>query len=157
MRNISRRAVLTGAGVTAMAAALHRPQLAFATGGSTAATSTETLLANVVAGRADTADTYATAAVQPKLADIHARATSHLAALLPSPSTAVFDGLPLGTSDSNLTTTYLRLYETALATATPIPDGATVPDDLSGHPEVRQRGVDGLRSPHGADRKSVLQ
>lgn len=150
MRNISRRAVLTGAGVTAMAAALHRPQLAFATGGSTAATSTETLLANVVAGRAGTAETNATAAVQPKLADIHARATSHLAALLPSPSTALFDGLPLGTSDSNLTTTYLRLYEIALATATPIPDGATVPDDLSGNDEVRQRVVDGLRWLHEA-------
>lgn len=152
MRSIGRRTVLTAAGVTALAAALPEPQIAFAdpghapaAGGGAATAEDGLLLANIVAGLAGTAETNASPAVQDKLASLHATATRHLGTLIADPSTALFPGLELGSSDRNLETTYQRLYEIAVATAMPVPDGATVPSDLSGNTDVQQQVIDALR------------
>lgn len=51
----------------------------------------------------------------------------------------LFGGLPLGTSDSNLNSSYQRLYEIALATRT-----YGLPDDLYGNTSVQERVLDGL-------------
>lgn len=129
-----------------MAATLPRPQIAFAAGGEEA-TST-TLLDTIVAGLAGTEETNASPAVQPKLVSMHDRATGHLATLIENPTTELFGGLPLGTDDRNLETTYERLYDIAVATAMPVPAGATVPADLSGSTEVQQQVVAALRWLH---------
>lgn len=56
----------------------------------------------------------------------------------------LFAGLPLGTSDTGLSTTYQYLYETALATCLPGTDDS----DLRDSPTVRRRVVDGLARLH---------
>lgn len=147
MRHVSRRAVLTGAGATALAAALPRPQIAFAasSGSADPEAGTAALLANVVAGLAGTEGTNTAPAVQPKLAAMHQTATRHLAALDPAPAGGLFADLPLGTDDRYLTSTFLRLYEIAVATAMPVPAGSTVPADLSGDAQAQQRVIAALR------------
>ena len=150
MRSIGRRTVLTAAGVAAVAAALPAPQVAFAaTAGTHTAgrepAGTDTLLATIVGGLAGTEQTNSSPAVQDKLADLYEQATKNLADLIADPATELFPGRPLGSSDSNLETTYQKLYEIAVATAMPLPAGATVPTDLSGNTEVQQQVIDALR------------
>ena len=152
MRSVSRRTVLSAAGVTALAAALPKPQIAFASGpgatgsgGGAPAADEGVLLANIVAGLAGTEETNAVEAVQPKLNDLHETATANLDEQIADPTTELFPGRELGSDDGNLETTYQKLYEIAVATAMPVPEGATVPADLYQNAEARQQVIDGLR------------
>src|SRR5690625_1877177 len=164
MRSIGRRTVLTAAGVTALAATLPAPQVAFAaeggaTGGATggpagrdnagdAPSAASSLLSNIVGSLAGSEETNSSPAVQDKLNDLYEQAAQNLADLITDPSTELFPGRPLGSSDGNLETTYQKLYEIAVATAMPLPSGATVPADLSGNTEVQQQVIDALRWVH---------
>lgn len=147
MRSVSRRTILTASGVAALAATLSAPQIAVAEdhGGSEATAGDTTLLDNIIAGLAGTNSTNAAEAVQPKLTGMHSTATKNLAALIAEPTTELFPKLPLGSSESNLASTYEKLYEIAVATAMPVPAGATVPSDLSGNSEAKQKVISGLR------------
>jgi hyaluronate lyase len=100
----------------------------------------ETLLANTLAVFAGTADSNARPEVAAKLAAIESTARARLAAMNAAGPGRLFDGLPLGTSDTNLTTSFQYLYETALATR--IPGGAA--SGLSGDATVQRRVIDGL-------------
>ncbi|WP_147917055.1 polysaccharide lyase family 8 super-sandwich domain-containing protein [Ruania zhangjianzhongii] len=147
MRSVSRRTVLTAAGVTALAATLPKPQIAFAAGPGAGAPAADraALLANIVAGLAGTEETNAAAAVQPKLTDLYETATDNLDSLIADPTTALFPGRELGSDDGNLETTFQKLYEIAVATVMPVPDGATVPTDLYQDADARQQVIDALR------------
>src|SRR5699024_10025113 len=133
MRSIGRRTVLTAAGVSALAATLPAPQVAFAaesgaTGGAAgrdragdAPRATSSLLSNIVGSLAGSEETNSSPAVQDKLVDMYEQAAQNLADLITDPSTELFPGRPLGSSDGNLETTYQKLYEIAVATAMPLP------------------------------------
>lgn len=141
MRNVSRRTILKAAGVAAVAAALPRPQVAFA---ASASTDDAALLNNVIASLAGTAKSNSAAAVQGMLTDLYNAGKKSLDAIIASPGTQLFPGLPLGTSDSNLTTTYSRLADIAVATAMPLPSGSSVPSDLSGNITAQNQVIDAL-------------
>lgn len=95
------------------------------------------LLANTVTIFAGTGETNARPELAGKIAAISRTARDNLAAMTAAGPGELFAGLPLGSSDPNLTTAFQKLYEIALATRTP---GAV----LSGDTAVRQRVVDGL-------------
>ena len=98
------------------------------------------LLRNTVAVFAGTATSNARPEVAPKLASLRATAQSRLAAMDGAGQDELFAGLPLGTSDPNLSTSYQYLYEIALATCLPGPGTSGPGDDAA----VRRRVVDGL-------------
>ncbi|MGW7288402.1 polysaccharide lyase family 8 super-sandwich domain-containing protein [Streptomyces sp. NPDC054847] len=98
----------------------------------------ETLLRNTVAVFAGTAEANARAEVAPKLAAIASAARSRLAAMDDAGPGELFAGVPLGTSDPNLSRTVQYLYEIALATRTPGVSG------LFDGTAVRRRVADGL-------------
>ncbi|MFF2727482.1 polysaccharide lyase family 8 super-sandwich domain-containing protein [Streptomyces sp. NPDC058008] len=104
----------------------------------------DTLLANTVAVFAGTAASNARPEVAPKLASLLATARARLAAMDGAGQGELFDGVPLGTSDPNLSTSYQYLYEIALATCLP----GTGDSGLHGDPAVRRRVVDGLARLH---------
>ncbi|MGH3736144.1 MAG: polysaccharide lyase family 8 super-sandwich domain-containing protein [Micromonosporaceae bacterium] len=95
------------------------------------------LLANTVAMLAGTAESNARPEVAPKLAAIDRTARTRLAAMDGAGEGELLAGVPLGTSDSNLTTCYRALYEVALATRTP---GSA----YDGQAAVQHRVRDGL-------------
>ncbi|ACQ78439.1 polysaccharide lyase 8 alpha-helical [Beutenbergia cavernae DSM 12333] len=97
------------------------------------------LLANAVAIFAGTAESNARPEAAAKLAAIQTTARTRLAELDAAGPGELFAGVPLGTSDPNLNTSFLRLYEIALATCTP-----GVASELVGSTEVRRRVIDGL-------------
>ncbi|MFF2138453.1 polysaccharide lyase family 8 super-sandwich domain-containing protein [Streptomyces sp. NPDC058193] len=101
----------------------------------------DVLLRNTVAVFAGTAESNARPEVAPKLASLRATADARLAAMDAAGQDEVFAGLPLGTSDTGLSTSYQYLYETALATCLPGAGYAPAPYDTAA---VRQRVVDGL-------------
>src|SRR5699024_11518067 len=78
---------------------------------------TSSLLSNIVASLAGSDETNSSPAVQDKLNDLYEQAATNLADLITDPSTELFPGRPLGSSDGNLETTYQKLYEIAVATA----------------------------------------
>src|SRR5262249_47450887 len=94
------------------------------------------LLANTVAMLAGTATSNARTDVAAKIASIDKTASSRLKLLGPGTG-ELFSGLPLGTSDPNLTTSFEYLYEMALATRTP---GSAMVDDT----DLQHRVIDGL-------------
>ncbi|MGW0083065.1 polysaccharide lyase family 8 super-sandwich domain-containing protein [Streptomyces sp. NPDC003393] len=98
------------------------------------------LIGNVVAMVAGTAESNARPEVGPKLASIDATARSRLAAMDAAGQGELFVGLALGTSDTNLTTSFQYLYEIALATRTPGGSASGLRDDVT----VQRRVVDGL-------------
>lgn len=98
------------------------------------------LLDNVVAMFAGTADSNARPEVSGKLAAIDATARARLTAMDEAGQGELFRGVPLGTSDTNLTRSFQYLYEIALATRTP---GATA-SGLRDNVAVQTRVVDGL-------------
>lgn len=102
------------------------------------------LLRNTVAMFAGTAESNARPDVAPKLASIRATAQARLAALDGAGQDELFAGVPLGTSDPNLSTSYQYLYEIALATALPGTDGSGPLDGTA----VRRRVIDGLARLH---------
>ncbi|GHJ34650.1 polysaccharide lyase family 8 super-sandwich domain-containing protein [Streptomyces sp. TS71-3] len=102
------------------------------------------VLANTVAMLAGTEESNARPDVAAKVAAIQKTARDRLALLTPEGDGALFTGVPLGTSDSNLTRSFQYLYEIALATSTP--PGPTPPagDVLYGDEDTRRRVIDGL-------------
>ncbi|MPZ80464.1 MAG: silent information regulator protein Sir2 [Actinophytocola sp.] len=131
---LSRRRALSlipAAGVLAMA----RPALA----GADTGTDLVRLLANTEAIFAGTAESNARPEAAGKLAVIDRTARDRLAAMDTAGDGELFAGLPLGTSDPNLTRSYQNLYEIALATRTP-----GVESDLVDDVAVQRRVIDGL-------------
>ena len=131
---ISRRQVLSlipAAGLLTVAVPLR----AFAD----AETDHARLLANTVAIYAGTETSNGRPAAANKLTAIHDTARTRLAQLDAAGSGELFDGLPLGTSDPNLTRSCERLFQIALATRTPGYDS-----DLVGNVDVQRRVIDGL-------------
>ncbi|MHC5262437.1 polysaccharide lyase family 8 super-sandwich domain-containing protein [Streptomyces sp. UC4497] len=98
------------------------------------------LLANATEMFAGTAASNAREETAAKLAAIEKTARANLAAMdAASGDGELFKGVPLGSSDPNLNTTYQRVYEIALATRTP-----GISPDLYGSSAIRTRVVDAL-------------
>ncbi|MBD0735664.1 polysaccharide lyase family 8 super-sandwich domain-containing protein [Streptomyces sp. CBMA29] len=146
---ISRRVLLSSvpaAGLTALVAPLRAraadgpvpASAAYATIADQAA-----LIANTVAVFAGTAESNARPEAAAKLTAIESTARARLAALGTAGANQLFGGLTLGASDTNLTTSFQYLYETALATRVPGAPGGPgsgLRDDVT----VQRRVVDGL-------------
>ncbi|CAM3466063.1 polysaccharide lyase family 8 super-sandwich domain-containing protein [Isoptericola cucumis] len=103
------------------------------------------LLTNARGIFAGTSESNSRPEAAAKLAAIHAAARSHLAGLDAAGPGELFAGVPLGTSDPNLATSFLRLYEIALATGTP-----GYASDLVGNAAVQRRVLDGLEWLHAS-------
>ncbi|MET9554249.1 polysaccharide lyase family 8 super-sandwich domain-containing protein [Streptomyces sp. NPDC006645] len=102
------------------------------------------LLANTLAIFAGTAESNARPETAAKLAALTSTARTRLAALDGAGPGELFKGLPLGTSDANLNTSYQYLYEIALATRAPGP----APSDLRDNAAVQRRVIDALALLH---------
>ncbi|MFF3689913.1 polysaccharide lyase family 8 super-sandwich domain-containing protein [Streptomyces sp. NPDC002187] len=102
------------------------------------------LISNTVAVFAGTAESNARPDVAPKTASIESTARARLTAMDGAGRNELFAGVPLGTSDPNLSRSFQYLYEIALATRTPGP----APSDLRDNPAVQRRVIDGLRHLH---------
>jgi hyaluronate lyase len=98
------------------------------------------LAANALAILTGTAESNARPEVAGKLAAVEAAARARLAAMAAAGTGEVFHGLPLGTSDANLSSTFRYLNDIALATRVPGPD----PSDLRGSAAVQTRVIDAL-------------
>ncbi|MES4906479.1 MULTISPECIES: polysaccharide lyase family 8 super-sandwich domain-containing protein [unclassified Streptomyces] len=141
---ISRRALLSIVPAATLSA-VAPPQRAWARASrdatpADAAADHATLIDNTVAILAGTADSNARPEVAAKLTSIRATANARLAALDSAGPGELFRGLPLGSSDTNLTTSFQYLYEIALATRTP---GGAAPGAGDGT-AVQRRVIDGL-------------
>ncbi|WP_020577723.1 polysaccharide lyase family 8 super-sandwich domain-containing protein [Actinopolymorpha alba] len=99
-----------------------------------ASTESARLLSNTVAIFAGTPESNARPEVAAKLAGIDQIARTWLTAMDRAGSGELFAGVPLGSSDSNLTASFQHLYEIALATRT----------DLDDNLAVQRRVIDGL-------------
>lgn len=130
---ISRRAVLSTVPAAALLAWVEplRARAAAAPGDN------DLILGNTVAMFAGTPESNARPEVAAKLAAIVSNATARLAAMDNAGAGELFQGLPLGTSDTNLKRSYLNLYEIALATRAP---GSAHVGDVA----VQRRVLDGL-------------
>jgi hyaluronate lyase len=109
-------------------------------GSAKAAADHATVLRNTVAAFAGTPESNARPEVAPKLASVVRTARSRLAALDGAGPGELFKGVPLGTSEANLSRSFQYLYEIALATRLPGSAGAELRDDQA----VQRRVVDGL-------------
>ncbi|RKN39030.1 polysaccharide lyase family 8 super-sandwich domain-containing protein [Streptomyces hoynatensis] len=98
------------------------------------------LLANALAVLAGTPESNARPEVSDKLAAVDATARARLAALDRAGPGELFGGLPLGTSEANLATSFQYLYEIALATRLP---GTSA--GLAGDLAAQRRVLAGLR------------
>ncbi|MEW2634758.1 polysaccharide lyase family 8 super-sandwich domain-containing protein [Streptomyces sp. NPDC048389] len=103
-----------------------------------------TLIRNTVAVFAGTAEANARPEVAPKLDSMIRTARSRLAAMDGAGPGELFQGVPLGTSEANLSRSFQYLYEIALATRVPGSTGAELRDDQP----VQRRVVDGLARLH---------
>ncbi|WP_163541642.1 polysaccharide lyase family 8 super-sandwich domain-containing protein [Occultella kanbiaonis] len=104
------------------------------------------LLANTVAILAGTAEVNARPEAAVKLAAIHTTARTYLTQLDQAGPDELFAGVPLGENDANITQSYNRLLQIAVATRT---DGVAGDDaDLVGNVEVQRRVIDGLEWLH---------
>ncbi|MFE7407421.1 polysaccharide lyase family 8 super-sandwich domain-containing protein [Isoptericola sp. NPDC057559] len=101
------------------------------------------LLANARGIFAGTAASNARPEAATRLRAIHTTARADLAALDAAGAGELFAGVPLGTSDPNLNTSFVKLYEIALATCTP-----AYASDLVGDTAVQRRVLDGLEWLH---------
>ncbi|GAB3974630.1 polysaccharide lyase family 8 super-sandwich domain-containing protein [Plantactinospora veratri] len=137
---VSRRAVLStipAAGLLALAGPLRASAATPPERADTALAEHAVLRGNTVAIFAGTAESNARPEVAAKLAAIDSTARARLDALAGAGPGELFRGVPLGSSDPNLTTSFQYLYEIALATR--VPGGA-----LDGDLALRRRVVDGL-------------
>ncbi len=98
------------------------------------------LVANTVQVFAGTVDANSRPEVAAKLERIDQTARTWLAAMDTAGSGELFAGLPLGSSDTNLTASFQHLYEIALATRTP----GEPSSDLDDNEAVQRRVIDGL-------------
>ncbi|MBX6356049.1 MAG: silent information regulator protein Sir2 [Micromonosporaceae bacterium] len=137
---ISRRALLAAVPATTLLAAA-RPLRARAAAGSSPAASADhaTIIANTVAIFAGTTASNARPETAAKVASIESTARARLADLAGAGPNELFKGVPLGTNDANLTTSYRYLYEIALATRTP-----GVAPDLLDNATVQRQVIDAL-------------
>ncbi|MFE0763725.1 polysaccharide lyase family 8 super-sandwich domain-containing protein [Streptomyces smyrnaeus] len=146
---ITRRHVLSLLSAAGLAAVIPASEASAASGappgrlrdtGAGTGTGVERLLGNARAVLAGTAESNSRPETAAKLAAVARTARGHLADMAAAGENELFRGLPLGTSDANLNTTFRRLYEIALASRTPgLPPGGP-PND----PATRRRVVDGL-------------
>ncbi|WP_432035070.1 polysaccharide lyase family 8 super-sandwich domain-containing protein [Streptomyces cucumeris] len=141
---LSRRDLLSLAPAVSLAA-LARPPRARAAGhpaptAAEAAADHTALIGNTVAVFAGTPDSNARPEVAAKLTAIATTARSRLTAMDGAGDGELFQGLPLGTSDPYLMTSYQYLYEIALATR--VPGGP--PSGLHGDTAVQRRVIDAL-------------
>lgn len=97
------------------------------------------LTSNIIAIFAGTAESNARPETAAKLSYVASNARKWLAAMDTTGQGQLFSGIALGTSDSNLSASYLHLYEIALATR--VPGGAS---DLKDNVTVQRRVIDGL-------------
>lgn len=102
------------------------------------------LLRNTVAVFAGTDESNARPETGRKLASIDSAARAHLAAMDGAGADELFKGVPLGTSDPNLSRSFQYLYEIALATCVP----GTTSSGLRDNQAVRRRVIDGLAHLH---------
>ena len=130
--DITRRRLLSFVPAAALLTAV-RPLEAFA------APADNQLLANAIAIFAGTDESNARPEVAAKLAAIDQTARTWLAAMDRAQAGELFAGLPLGTSDPNLSASFQHLYEIALATRRPGPVS-----DLQDNPDVRARLLEKL-------------
>lgn len=107
-------------------------------------TDTAAVLTNATAVFAGTPESNARPEVAPKLASLRATAQARLDSMDGAGQDELFEGIPLGTSDPNLSTSYQYLYEIALATCLPGAEAAGPSDDTA----VRRRVIDGLVQLH---------
>ncbi len=135
---ISRRRLLSFVPATALLSAVN-PARATAV----AASEPNALLANAIAIYAGTAESNARPEVAAKLIAMDATARTWLAAMDRAGASELFAGLPLGTSDPNLSASYQHLYEIALAYRRPGPAS-----ELQGSEQIRTRIIDGLQRLH---------
>lgn len=142
--SITRRALLSTLPAATLLATAQplRARAATESGPVTAAAGADhaTLIANTVAIYAGTADANARPEVAAKLAAVAETARNRLTTMDTAGPGELFAGLPLGTSDTNLTRSFQYLYEIALATRMP---GGTA-SDLRGNVTVQRRVIDGL-------------
>lgn len=131
--DITRRRLLSFVPATALLTAVNPAPAAHATMGAVSADPGR-LLANAIAIYAGTAESNARTEVAAKVAAIDSTARTWLAALDRAGAGELFAGLPLGTSDPNLSSSYQHLYEIALAYRRPGPAS-----DLQGSEQVRAR------------------
>ncbi|MQY16149.1 Xanthan lyase [Streptomyces sp. RB5] len=101
------------------------------------------VLANTVAVFAGTPESNARPETAAKLTAMAATARSWLTAMDGAGANELFAGLPLGTNDASLNTSYAHLYDIALATR--VPGGAS---DLTGNQAVQRRVIDALALLH---------
>lgn len=131
--DLTRRRLLSFVPATALLTAVNPAPAARATLGAMSADPSQ-LLANAIAIYAGTAESNARPEVAAKVTAIDTTARTWLAALDRAGSGELFAGLPLGTSDPNLSSSYQHLYEIALAYRRPGPAS-----DLQGSDQVRGR------------------
>ncbi|MGW6283070.1 polysaccharide lyase family 8 super-sandwich domain-containing protein [Kribbella sp. NPDC055071] len=133
--DITRRRLLSFVPATALLTAVNPAP------GARAATTGDInpLLTNAIAIYAGTAESNARPEVAAKLASLDSTARTWLKALDTAGAGELFKGLPLGTSDPNLSASYQHLYEIALATKRPGPAS-----DLQGNEQIRTRVADKL-------------
>lgn len=131
--DLTRRRLLSVVPATALLSAVNPAPAARATLGAMSADPSQ-LLANAIAIYAGTAESNARPDVTAKVTAIDSTARTWLAALDRAGSGELFAGLPLGTSDPNLSSSYQHLYEIALAYRRPGPAS-----DLQGSEQVRAR------------------
>ncbi|TDO67663.1 hyaluronate lyase [Kribbella sp. VKM Ac-2571] len=136
--DLTRRRLLSFVPATALLTAVNPAPAARATMGVVDADPSR-LLANAIAIYAGTAESNARPEVAAKVTAMDNTARTWLTALDRAGSGELFAGLPLGTSDPNLSSSYQHLYEIALAYRRPGPAS-----DLQGNEQVRARIVEKL-------------
>ena len=136
--DITRRRLLSFVPATALLTAVNPAPTARAATLKAVADPSQ-LLANAIAIYAGTAESNARPEVAAKLATVDNTARTWLASMDRAGAGELFAGLPLGTSDPNLSASYQHLYEIALATKRPGPAS-----DLQGNEQVRARVAEKL-------------
>ncbi len=137
---LSRRRLLSFVPAAALLTAVHpAPASAAGLSAEAEAAGPEQLLTNLVGIFTGTAESNARPEVAAKLAALDQTARTWLAAMDRAGAAEAFAGLPLGTSDPNLSASYQHLYEIALAVRRPGPAS-----DLQGNAAVRAKVLDKL-------------
>ncbi|MEV6284279.1 polysaccharide lyase family 8 super-sandwich domain-containing protein [Kribbella sp. NPDC051770] len=139
---LSRRRLLSFVPAATLLTAVH-PAVASAAdpvvAGEAADAGPEQLLTNLAGIFTGTAESNARPAVAAKLAAMDQTARTWLSAMDRAGATEAFAGLPLGTSDPNLSASYQHLYEIALAVRRPGPAS-----ELQGNAAIRARVLEKL-------------
>jgi len=133
--DITRRRLLSFVPATALLTAVNPASTARAT----TLTDANQLLDNAIAIYAGTPESNARPEVAVKLTALDNTARTWLASMDRAAAGELFAGVPLGTSDPNLSASYQHLYEIALATKRPGPAS-----DLQGNEQIQARVAEKL-------------